>query len=45
MIEKYDCSFVWFWLVSIVGLVAAGILYNSYGVMASFRKSIAIDGL
>lgn len=39
------CSFLNFWLLSVMCFASAGIVYASHSVMAQFRKSIAIDGL
>ena len=43
--EQVSCSFLYYYVIILLGLVAGSIVYYSHGVMAAFKKTIAIDGL
>jgi len=43
--EQVNCSFLSFYIIILIGFMAGLIVYYSHGVMAAFKKTIAIDGL
>ena len=43
--EQVNCSFLVYYVTILLGLAASVTVYYSYGVVAAFKKTIAIDGL
>ena len=43
--EQVNCSFLIYYIIILLGMAASFTVYYSYGVLAAFKKTIAIDGL